>query len=233
MLQQNKLWMGSRSRRIFQPCGTNGACVHGLKTVGPHVRRPCGRFAPLKESTTHPTEQFQKGLGQTFRTRNTHPLDVSLYKPHELEYDPRVGRCPIIVCMEVGTETNRDPNKVQSQTTSIKLGLNEDGSYMAIPIKQKIQIGTTPYELQEIFGIDQQAKPGEAPSDMSRECVICMSEARDTTVLPCRHMCMCSDCARRLRLQTNKCPICRTNIEQLLQIKVWFPRLVIVLPSRC
>ena len=26
---------------------------------------------------------------------------------------------------------------------------------------------------------------------------MCLSEARDTTVLPCRHMCMCSGCARQ------------------------------------
>ena len=39
-------------------------------------------------------------------------------------------------------------------------------------------------------------------------------------VLPCRHMCMCSGCARMLRHQTNRCPICRTTVEGLLEIKV-------------
>ena len=47
-----------------------------------------------------------------------------------------------------------------------------------------------------------------------------MTEPRDTTVLPCRHMCMCSECAKVLRMQSEKCPICRTPIEQLLQIKI-------------
>jgi hypothetical protein len=27
-------------------------------------------------------------------------------------------------------------------------------------------------------------------------CVICLVNDRDTTVLPCRHMCMCQDCAQ-------------------------------------
>ena len=61
---------------------------------------------------------------------------------------------------------------------------------------------------------------GGEGSENTRECVICMSEPRDTTVLPCRHMCMCSECAKVLRLQSNKCPICRTSIESLLQIKI-------------
>mmetsp|Transcript_45411 Transcript_45411/g.125922 ORF Transcript_45411/g.125922 Transcript_45411/m.125922 type:complete len:354 (+) Transcript_45411:63-1124(+) len=189
-------------------------------------------FSPLKDGTSHPLEHREKGLGQTFRTRASHPLDTALYKPEELVYDPKVGRYPIIVCMEAGAERNPDPNKVQSQTTVIKLSKADDGVYSAQPIKQKIQVGSTPYELQEIFGIDQHAKAGESSAaaadggdgdgdgDGSRECVICMTEARDTTVLPCRHMCMCSDCARQLRVQSNKCPICRTNIEQLLQIKI-------------
>ena len=47
-----------------------------------------------------------------------------------------------------------------------------------------------------------------------------MTDPRDTTVLPCRHMSMCSECAKVLRMQSNKCPICRTSIESLLQIKV-------------
>ena len=57
---------------------------------------------------------------------------------------------------------------------------------------------------------------------MGRECVICLSEPRDTTVLPCRHMCMCNKCANELRNQpqTNKCPICRTPVDQLLEIKI-------------
>lgn len=188
-------------------------------------------FLPLKEKTTHPTELRSKGLGQTFRTRASHPLDVSLYEPAELAFDPKLPqpRFPIVVCMEAGGKRNPDPTKVQSQTTFVKVIPGEgEAAFTAQPLKQKIQVGSTPYELQEIFGIDQHAKAGDGASsaeggdggDNSRECVICMTEARDTTVLPCRHMCMCSDCARQLRMQSNKCPICRTNIEQLLQIKI-------------
>jgi hypothetical protein len=46
-----------------------------------------------------------------------------------------------------------------------------------------------------------------------------MSAPRDTTVLPCRHMCICKACAEALRNQTNKCPICRKSMESLLHIK--------------
>jgi len=42
-----------------------------------------------------------------------------------------------------------------------------------------------------------------------RECVVCMADYKDTIALPCRHLCLCSQCAEQLRYQSNKCPICR------------------------
>ncbi|CAI5991179.1 unnamed protein product [Closterium sp. NIES-64] len=119
------------------------------------------------------------------------------------------------------------------------------GLFVVRPVKQKIWVDGTSYEVQEIYGIEQcgranpgRSKKGEAEgaggqgsalSDeeeeeedevAGKECVICMSAPRDTTVLPCRHMCMCADCAKVLRYQTNKCPICRQPVQSLLEIRV-------------
>ncbi|RZS17160.1 hypothetical protein BHM03_00049278 [Ensete ventricosum] len=33
-------------------------------------------------------------------------------------------------------------------------------------------------------------------------------------------ICMCSECAKVLRFQTNRCPICRQPVERLLEIKI-------------
>ena len=52
------------------------------------------------------------------------------------------------------------------------------------------------------------------------ECVICLSEPKTTTVFPCRHLCMCRDCAKMLATQSNRCPVCRSVIEGMLEIKV-------------
>lgn len=55
--------------------------------------------------------------------------------------------------------------------------------------------------------------------DNSGECVICMSDTRDTLILPCRHLCLCNSCADSLRYQANNCPICRAPFRALLQIR--------------
>ena len=54
----------------------------------------------------------------------------------------------------------------------------------------------------------------------SKECVICMTNPRDTCVLPCRHVCCCAECANTLRLQTDKCPVCRKPITELVYLTI-------------
>ncbi len=53
-------------------------------------------------------------------------------------------------------------------------------------------------------------------SDNSAECVVCLSDVRDTLILPCRHLCLCNACADTLRYQANCCPICRLRKHQPL-----------------
>lgn len=191
-------------------------------------------FAPLKEQGAHPKETRSKGLSQTFRTRESHALDASLYAATELTYQAGSKQFPLIVCLEAaGGANGQAKSAVQSQTTFASISAaDSSGNRTITPLKQKIQVGTTSYELQEIYGIDGATASGteaggeggegsaEEGAENGRDCVICMTEPRDTTVLPCRHMCMCSDCAKMLRMQSEKCPICRTPIEQLLQIKI-------------
>eukprot|EP01062_Namystynia_karyoxenos_P001739 TRINITY_DN10599_c0_g1_i1.p1 TRINITY_DN10599_c0_g1~~TRINITY_DN10599_c0_g1_i1.p1 ORF type:complete len:354 (+),score=71.67 TRINITY_DN10599_c0_g1_i1:80-1141(+) len=94
--------------------------------------------------------------------------------------------------------------------------------------KQKVQQNGEVFEVEDIFGavVDgESASPTggaqtgavvEPEADGGTECVICLSEPRNTLVMPCRHMCLCEDCAKDLRRQSNSCPICRTAIEGLL-----------------
>ena len=50
---------------------------------------------------------------------------------------------------------------------------------------------------------------GEADSS---ECVICLTNPRDTVLLPCRHLCCCQACFPHL----DKCPVCRAPFDSHL-----------------
>lgn len=73
----------------------------------------------------------------------------------------------------------------------------------------------------------QQVDPDEELEDSGAECVICMSDMRDTLILPCRHLCLCSNCAESLRYQASMCPICRVRFRALLQIRAMRKKVIV------
>lgn len=192
-----------------------------LTPVKPHL------YAPVRI-------RFEEGLGQEFRQASGTGVNLSLFEESDLleekpgEVFPLVVRTETIPKDPPPSAQARDevpidaplPKWVHAQTTHAVLEQRED--YFVKVVKQIIYVEGVRYELQEIYGIENtdNASGGVDGSDSGKECVICMSEQRDTTVLPCRHMCMCSGCAKVLRFQSNRCPICRTSVERLLEIKV-------------
>jgi len=89
--------------------------------------------------------------------------------------------------------------------------------------------------LQDIYGVEQApatdddhpSSPHPAPSavptddsQLSGDCVVCLSNPRDTTILPCRHMCLCHECARELAQRSDKCPICRSFIADFIELRL-------------
>jgi len=108
--------------------------------------------------------------------------------------------------------------KVQDDGWSIKL------------LKQKQMINGVCYILQEIYGIENKTNPKEdgntsdgndpySDEDDNTECVVCLSESKDTIILPCKHLSLCYVCANQIRYQQSGCPICRQSFRALLQIR--------------
>eukprot|EP01017_Pseudomicrothorax_dubius_P031141 TRINITY_DN3949_c0_g3_i3.p1 TRINITY_DN3949_c0_g3~~TRINITY_DN3949_c0_g3_i3.p1 ORF type:complete len:190 (+),score=19.98 TRINITY_DN3949_c0_g3_i3:160-729(+) len=88
--------------------------------------------------------------------------------------------------------------------------------------RQKMEWNGEAYEVQEIYGLESSdLKPTAARiDDQNKECAVCLSEKIDTVVIPCRHMCLCIECAKALSVaQTGKkCPICRIDIESFVNL---------------
>ena len=49
----------------------------------------------------------------------------------------------------------------------------------------------------------------------SLECIVCMTNMKEVMFDPCGHVCICRDCAERMRLPSGrvKCPVCRIRAE--------------------
>ncbi|XP_031502837.1 probable E3 ubiquitin-protein ligase LOG2 [Nymphaea colorata] len=181
----------------------------------------------VKQNLCEPvTVSFKEGLGQKFRQPSGTGIDFSLFQDDELcKGDGDVF--PLAVKADAsptdddnGVAGKHIPAIINSQITQAVFEKQEKDKYQVRVVKQILWVNSTRYELQEIYGIGNSVDNDFDGSDQGKECVICLSEPRDTTVLPCRHMCMCSECAKVLRFQTNRCPICRQPIEWLLEINV-------------
>ncbi|RAL53654.1 hypothetical protein DM860_012269 [Cuscuta australis] len=184
-------------------------------------------LTPVKESLLLPvTVQFQQGLSQKFRQPSGTGIELSLFDEAELSMEGEVDVYPLAIKAEAfpddqgesvdGSSASGPTNAQITQAVFDK----DKGEYHTRVVKQILWVNGMRYELQEIYGIGNSTDGECDEGDNGKECVICLSEPRDTTVLPCRHMCMCSGCAKVLRFQTNRCPICRQPVDRLLEIKV-------------
>jgi hypothetical protein len=176
------------------------------------------------------TRRVETGLGQVYQSP---PIDLNKFPPEMLCLDlSRPRDVPIAVRLEADVE----PGEQQSiQYTYISLQYaapaspvtDKDGipappvrgQWSASVYSQKLQYGIQCFVLHEVFGVCSKIAPDTEVEGGNSDCVICLSEPRDTAVLPCRHMCFCSYCAGIVRLQCDRCPVCRQKVQSLLQFK--------------
>lgn len=152
-------------------------------------------LTPTKESL-HPsiTVHFQQGLGQKFKQPFGTGIDLSMFEDGELSKDSDLDVYPLAVKAEAtcsDNSGNEDSGSSNSQITQAVFE-KDKGEYHVRAVKQILWVNGMRYELQEIYGIGNSAEDEFDANDPGKECVICLSEPRDTTVLPCRHMVLLS-----------------------------------------
>lgn len=178
-------------------------------------------YSPRNAEMSSETYHYKRGANQQF-SQSSHIFDPSLYCEEELSYNFEDEMLPVVIhCL---AEEGDEPR--QSHVLVAVVEKNSDNTYTLKPLKQKLFVDGLCYLLQEIYGIENknvaQTKPptgDEETEDSGAECVICMCDSRDTLILPCRHLCLCSCCADSLRYQANNCPICRAPFRALLQVR--------------
>ncbi|XP_071066920.1 E3 ubiquitin ligase RNF157 isoform X2 [Dasypus novemcinctus] len=178
-------------------------------------------YIPKDNSLQSETVHYKRGVCQQF-CLPSHTVDPSVWAEEELGFDLDREVYPLVVHAVV------DEGDEYFGHCHVLLGTFEkhtDGTFCVKPLKQKQVVDGVSYLLQEIYGIEnkyntQDSKVAEDEvSDNSAECVVCLSDVRDTLILPCRHLCLCNTCADTLRYQANNCPICRLPFRALLQIR--------------
>lgn len=133
-----------------------------------------------------------------------------------------IGR-PLELTVRLHSKTN-----AFQETTTLVLMQSINGFLDARVHSQVCQGPGWLFHLQDIYGqpfshAHPQAGSGQHGEEeevlhYNRECIICLSEERTTLVLPCRHMCLCAECAEALRMRADRCPMCRESCQALMQL---------------
>lgn len=189
------------------------------------------------------TMDFTPGTNILFEEYPEDGIDFDNYSEEDILY-PKDNLYPLIIVLKVdslpedglscgrtgdentlspltfGSDANSDAF-VSSQITFATFSKNDDhnaaAEYGISIIKQYAVIGDSLYILEDIYGYESTLF--EESLDDNNLCVICMLNECDTLLLPCRHLCLCAECADRLRIRSNKCPVCRQLVEWMLQIQ--------------
>jgi len=147
----------------------------------------------------------------SFRKETRYCPVVIVLRAHDIDSNHASGTCQI---SSSHTDSNHYPCSITLQITYANLVRSSDDSFSIKPLKQNVWYNGRCYVIHEMFGLENEKNEG------GRECIICMSDSRDTVMLPCRHMCLCNKCAEELRHQSNMCPLCRSKIKHMVEIKI-------------
>ncbi|XP_010452189.1 PREDICTED: probable E3 ubiquitin-protein ligase LUL1 [Camelina sativa] len=166
-----------------------------------------------KEDTLPPiTFDFGKELGQKFIQPSGTGIYLTVFEDSELFKASETDVYPL----GVKAEAEGNSGSTDAQITLVTTYVKQKEEIKIGVVKQYLRTNGFRYELQEVYGMRNNV---DGCCYEGKECVICLSEPRHIAVLPCRHMCMCSGCAKALRFQANLCPVCRQPIEWYMETR--------------
>lgn len=201
------------------PCQL-GVHFHCLEQAGSHLLQytPADGHAPPSRSM-----EFQPGK-HTVSLTGEEAIDLKKY-PLEVVWKYKKRHADVIpmVLSLFGDKVQSVVHLHLEQPKTRSSGASELHVTM---LKQKVFVGGREYTLQDVYGLGDIGKQdAHDESAVGEPCVICLTDPRNTAVLPCHHMCVCEDCARQLQVgaatRNDHCPICRGNITgmQVFDVK--------------
>lgn len=170
---------------------------------------------------------FQPGSNQFYQQKPTKGLKVQGIRKEDLFYDGGVY-FPLVIVLETRFESSNcspaslssgkvkdsPPYDATAQLTFATFVKNSNNSLSLTCLKQQMIIDGDLYLLEDIFGLEEE----ESDTGSSQACLICMLHSVNALLLPCRHLCLCIECAERMRVRSSCCPLCRHPVAQILQI---------------
>ncbi|SPP79625.1 E3 ubiquitin-protein ligase SPL1 [Drosophila guanche] len=81
----------------------------------------------------------------------------------------------------------------------------------------------TAHQLSRMWRVGSKPANNDGVTPSSGACVVCMERRTNIVILPCRHLCLCTECSEQMLRYTDlssACPICRESIDGYLRVYV-------------
>lgn len=118
-------------------------------------------------------------------------------------------------------ENSDSPNSDDSNIASDTEDDSDDSGAISVQLPARTARRSNSETSLEADGGTVNSNQGDRESERSL-CVICQDQFKSVLVLPCRHLCMCIDCAHTIADgipgQRRTCPLCRTAIRTIMNI---------------
>ncbi|KAJ9180204.1 hypothetical protein P3X46_008480 [Hevea brasiliensis] len=179
---------------------TFDAIVDGSITISYFAKEEVNcRFVPLYPEIYMPRRiPFKKGLGQKFCQPSGTGIDLGFFELDQLSKPTlEEDMFPLVICAEASlpslfaaaeADQPLPTMSPHAQISQAVLDKNNEGHFQVKIVKQVLWIEGVRYELREIYGFGNSFVSDFDDRETGKECVICMTEPKDTAVLPCRHM---------------------------------------------
>lgn len=126
-----------------------------------------------------------------------------------------------MLLLSIFTNQNEEPEHVESsesdESESINLHTHEDSLSSALSLRlrsvPRFELGKTNDTRQHLLHQLEQEHE-------SKLCVVCQDRNKCVIVLPCRHLCMCTECSVIIKRDHGTCPMCRQNVRRTMKIYI-------------
>lgn len=195
----------------FASLATGTATASFLATVATEQEQAEAGVAGA--SLSAPSASSSASLRFGAEIRQTGRLFLSADLPASL-VDLQEGVHHVILDLRADSE---DPMAVTLQRSFLRLP--PEGSGEAHVEKQLVQCGSIIRPLDALYGTMPNPR-SKADKDEGGDCVICLSNPREVAILHCRHVCLCSSCAKVTSSTWSfQCPVCRGRVAAMVGLR--------------
>jgi hypothetical protein len=107
---------------------------------------------------------------------------------------------------ESNDETHDDNSQRQGMSYSSTLNLRS----RLVPRVEQGKANITTQHL--LYQLEQEQE--------SKLCIVCQDRTRCVIILPCRHLCLCTECCSIIQREHGSCPVCRQDVRRTMKIYV-------------